>query len=395
MGKIAFFCILAWGHTNPTLEVVRILTERGNEVWYYSYDMFREKISAAGARFISCDSYDIQTRLSREDAERIVRDIAFSTEILVNTTLALDDAIIDEMKQWKPDCIVADSMAIWGKLIAAKLGIPFVSSTTTFAFNRYSAGIMKQGLGELLGMLRSASKAGKHLKRLRLKGYSVKNVLSLIQNDNDTNTIVYTSPEFQPCSGTFSDKYTFVGPSIRKSEYNAKVSDRRCIYISLGTVLTQNVPFFRNCIAALRDSADPVIMSVGDLIDVGDLGDIPENFQVERSVDQIAVLQNASVFLTHCGMNSVNEALYYEVPLILYPQTKEQQGVAYRVREMGAGIDLKENSPFAVREAVREAGRNPVYKENARKIAESFRNCGGPGLAADMIMQAAKKRIEM
>ena len=36
------------------------------------------------------------------------------------------------------DCIVADSMAVWGKAIALKLNIPFVSSTTTFAFNEHS-----------------------------------------------------------------------------------------------------------------------------------------------------------------------------------------------------------------------------------------------------------------
>lgn len=43
MVKIAFFCIPAYGHTNPTLEVVRELIKRNHEVHYYSYNMMKEK----------------------------------------------------------------------------------------------------------------------------------------------------------------------------------------------------------------------------------------------------------------------------------------------------------------------------------------------------------------
>ena len=236
MSKIAFFCIPAHGHTNPTLEVVKELVSRGNEVRYYSYDCFKEKIEATGADYISCDSYDIQMKLTQKDGERMAKDIAFSTEILVKTTLAMDDTIIDEMSQWKPDCIVADSMAMWGKLAAYKLSIPFISSTTTFAFNRYSAKIMKQDITQLFTMLLSIPKANKFMKQLRAKGYPVKNVLSVVQIVNDTNTIVYTSPQFQPCADTFSDKYTFVGPSIRTLDYEVIKPQRKTIYISMGTV---------------------------------------------------------------------------------------------------------------------------------------------------------------
>lgn len=386
MSKIAFFCIPAHGHTNPTLGVVRELVSRGNEVWYYSYDVMREKIEAAGATYISCDKYDIQMTLKPEDGERISKDIAFSMEVLVNTTLALDDALFAQMKEWKPDCIVADSVAIWGKLLAMKLDVPFVSSTTTFAFNRYSAKIMKQSLSELMKMMFSMSKAKKSLERLQQKGYPVRNVLSVVQNDNETDTVVYTSPEFQPCAETFSEKYVFVGPSVRAVETPVKKIAKRMLYISLGTVNNQNAVFFKNCMEAFQDSDMDVILSIGDLVDTKDLGRIPENFRVERKVDQIAVLQQADCFLTHCGMNSVNEALYYEVPLVLFPQTKEQGGVAYRVNELGAGIYLKENSAAAIKTAVREVMDKDVYRENAKKIAESFRKCGGAKAAADKIL---------
>lgn len=392
MSKIAFFCIPAHGHTNPTLAVVKELINRGNEVWYYSYDIMKEKIESTGAKYISCDKYDIQMQLKPEDADRVGKDIAFSTEILVKTTLALDEAVYEDMKAWKPDCIVADSVATWGKLTAMKLHVPFVCSTTTFAFNKYSARIMKQDFKQLFQMMLSMGKSKKYIKMLQEKGYPVKNIISIVQNDKDTNTIVYTSPEFQPFSETFSDKYVFVGPSIRKSDQEVNKSDKKTLYISLGTVNNQVTSFFQNCISAFQDSDLNVIMSVGGIINLNDLGTIPENIKVERNVDQINVLQQADVFLTHCGMNSVSEALYYQVPLILFPQTNEQSGVAYRVNELGAGIYLKENSVAAIQQAVKEILENSLYRSNAQKISESFHNCGGAKAAADRILFIAEKR---
>lgn len=389
MSKIAFFCIPAHGHTNPTLGVVKELVNRGNEVWYYSYDTMKEKIESTGAKYISCDPYDIQMQLKPEDADRVGKDIAFSTEILVKTTLALDEAILNDMKEWKPDCIVADSVAAWGKLTAMKLNIPFICSTTTFAFNKYSARIMKQNIGQLFQMLFSMGKSKKFIRMLQEKGYPVKNIISIVQNDNDTNTIVYTSPEFQPFSETFSDRYLFVGPSVPKSDQENRKFGQKNIYISLGTVNNQDLSFFQNCLEAFKDTDYHVTMSVGNIVNVNQLGIIPENINVEKSVDQIEVLKRSDVFITHCGMNSVNEALYYQVPLVLFPQTNEQEGVAYRVHELGAGQYLKENNSKSIREVVKEVLSNPFYKQNAVKIAESFYRCGGVKAAADFIEKTA------
>lgn len=44
-------------HIPPTIGVVAELTKRGHEVWYYSFNMFKEEIESAGAKFISCDEY--------------------------------------------------------------------------------------------------------------------------------------------------------------------------------------------------------------------------------------------------------------------------------------------------------------------------------------------------
>ena len=392
MSKIAFFCIPAHGHTNPTLEVVKELIHQGYEVRYYSYECMREKIESTGAEYISCDDYDFEQKLTPADGKRIAEDMSFAIEILVNSTLAMDAALLVQIKQWDPDCIVADSMALWGKLIAKKLNIPFVSSTTTFAFNKDSAKVMQGSLKDLFKILIQMGKAQKHIKRLQENGYDIKNVIEIIQNDNDTNTIVYTSPEFQPYSDTFSDKYVFVGPSIRPTNDVFEKAREKLVYISMGTVNNDMTTFYKNCIDALKDSDYQVVLSVGSQVDIRQLeeyvtkSESKAQFYVLPYVDQIAVLEKADVFLTHCGMNSVSEALYSKVPLVMYPQTNEQKGVAFRVNELGAGMYLSGDSISDIQIAVKELLQRPEYKEQAAVISDSFFKCGGSKAAVEKIL---------
>lgn len=387
MSKIVFFCIPAHGHTNPTLAVVRELVSRGHQVWYYSYNAFREKIESAGATFISCDDYDIESKLSAKDSARIGKDLAFSTKILVDTTLALDGKISREMEELKPDCIVADSMALWGKAVAMKLGIPFVSSTTTFAFNKHSAKIMKQSLTDLFKMLLVMPKASKQVNRLKAKGYPINNILDIIANDENTHTIVYTSPEFQPFSDTFSEKYAFVGPLIRPATEKIEKTREKLVYISMGTVNNDMLPFYRSCIDAFSSTDYQVIMSVGNLVSMGDFANLPENISVYSQVDQIAVLEGADVFVSHAGMNSVSESLYFEVPLVLLPQTSEQKGVAEQVLNLGAGIKIDKADGNSVLNGVEKILADYSYKKNAVTISKSFKNSSGAKGAAGKILE--------
>ncbi len=387
MSKIVFFNIPAQGHTNPTLGVVSELVSLGHEVWYYSYNIIREKIESTGANFVSCDDYDAEMKLNAKESARLGNDLAFSTKILVDTTLSLDDKVCREMEALRPDCIVADSMAIWGKAIALKLGIPFVSSTTTFAFNQHSSKIMKQGFGDLLKMFLSMPKTSKQIRRLKDRGYPVKNILDIIGSDDNSNTVVYTSTHFQPCADTFSEKYAFVGPSIRPATTKIEKIKDKLVYVSMGTVNTDMLHFYKTCIKAFMETDYQVIMSVGSFISIEDLGVLPGNISVFSHVDQIAVLQKADVFISHCGMNSVSESLYFEVPLVMAPQTTEQKGVCRRVIELGAGIKLDKIDENCMRNAINQVFNDDSYKRNAVTISESFKNSSGAKGAADKIIK--------
>lgn len=383
MSNIMFFSIPAHGHTNPTIGVVAELVRRGHRVRYYSFDEFQEKIESTGAEFISCDGYLPPAPENLDD--KVGKDFASLIEMVVDTTLHMDSRMEADMREFQPDCVLSDSVCFWGKLFAWKYGIPFVCSTTTFAFNCYSSKLMKQNFTEMFRMVLGIPRIGNSMKKLRKAGYEVKDFLSILQNDNDTDTIVYTSKLFQPMAETFSDRYAFVGPSVVNIRPEQKENQRAQIYISLGTVLNDNIRFYRECIKGLADLDCDVVISVGRKTDVEKLGPFPDSFSVYPYVDQVEVLARSDVFLTHCGMNSVNESLYLGVPMILYPQHSEENAVAARVEQLGAGVRLIRADAKHIQKAVKEVLEHPEYRMNAQKIREDFLKCGGSVQASDFI----------
>lgn len=156
----------------------------------------------------------------------------------------------------------------------------------------------------------------------------------------------------------------------------------RTIYISMGTVV-EDSNFFRNCIEALRNTDYQVIISLGQRDEP--LSDLPDNIEVYDFVDQMAVLTITDVFITHCGMNSVSEALYYQVPLVMFPQTREQGAVAKRTSELGAGAILNSSNPSAIAKCVSDVIGNTKYKEATADISKSFKESGGKEKAKEFL----------
>ena len=371
MPNIAFFSIYAYGHINPTLPVVKELINRGNKVWYYSFKEFKKKIESTGAIFIECDKY--LPPLNDKDTKKIGKDFTLLIDMSIDTTINMEkDNISKQLQELHIDCIVSDSICTWGKLFAQKLNISYVCSTTTFAFNQHTVKLMKQSFSEMFYMFKGMPKM-------------IKKPQEIFSNNNNTNTIVYTSKEFQPMADTFSDKYAFIGTSIFKPIEHLKKNDKKVVYISLGTVLNDNLDFYKKCILAFKNSNLKVIISVGKNTDISKLGDIPDDFIVKNSVNQVAVLEIADCFISHSGMNSVNESLYYGVPMILYPQHSEELAVTNRVIELGAGIRLKRQSTNSIYDTVMEVLNNTSYKNNAQKISQGLKSSGGAKSGADFI----------
>ena len=387
MKKIMLFCIPAHGHTNPMLAVAAALVRRGNAVRFYSFSQFEEKIRAAGAEYISCDRF-LQELSAREEAA--LKEVSTTEMTLqdLRITKNMTDFLDSEYAEFRPDAVYTDSVCFWGKLSAWKYKVPMVVSTSTFAFNQLSSGYMKNSPKEIFGLIAGLPRIKRELNTLEPLGYHVRSVLSLVQSDNQTDSVVYTSKRMQPCAASFSAHYAFVGPSLQTNTLPQKNAERPLVYISMGTVINDRPDFYKSCIEALRELPVDVIISCGDAVDPQSLGALPENVQVFPHVDQVELLAKTSVFITHCGMNSVSESLFMAAPMVLFPQTNEQRAVARRVTELGAGLLLGDDSAEGIRNAVQKILQEKQYTEAAAECSADLRACPGAEGAAEFIEQA-------
>ena len=343
------------------LPVTAELVKRGNIVRFYSFDEFGEKIKATGAAFVSCSAF--LPKLTEKE-EKKLKNISLTEMSIqdIRITLNMNDFLEKELKEFQPDVIYTDSVCFWGKLNAWKFNVP--------------------------DMIFGLPKIAKELKTLEPYGYHVKRTLDLVQSDNNTDSVVYTTRRFQPCVESFSNHYAFVGPSLFSDKKPDKKKDKPLVYISLGTVINERPDFYKNCMKALGDMNIDVIISCGSYLDRSTLGEIPANVQVFPYVNQLDILAGADAFISHCGMNSASESMYMATPLVLYPQTGEQYAVARKVSELGAGTMLKDDSPEGIKAAVSEVLNNPSYAKAAKVCSDDFRSAPGAAGAAQFIENA-------
>ena len=155
--------------------------------------------------------------------------------------------------------------------------------------------------------------------------------------------VVYTTRAFNGDLDVCEPDYLFVGPSLDRRQpactlnFN-RLGERKLLYIALGSLSTGFLGFYKTCIEAFRDAEMQVCMSVGDKCDPALLGKLPPNVHVGRFLPQLTILRHADAFITHAGFNSVNEALYFGVPMLALPQVNDQHMVAKRLTDLRLGV---------------------------------------------------------
>jgi MGT family glycosyltransferase len=113
----------------------------------------------------------------------------------------------------------------------------------------------------------------------------------------------------------------------------------------------------------------------------------PENFIVQERVPQLELLPHLDAVVCHGGHNTVCESLSHGLPLVVIPIAYDQSHVAGRVIQVESGIRLnyKRFKAVHLQTAVWEIIRNPVYKEAAQRIQQSFEESGGATTAANLL----------
>jgi zeaxanthin glucosyltransferase len=95
---------------------------------------------------------------------------------------------------------------------------------------------------------------------------------------------------------------------------------------------------------------------------------------VVKDAPQLALLRRADLMITHSGLNSVKECLYFGVPMVTFPGTNDQFGIAARVahHQVGASGDFRKSSSAEIRQLVARVTSSAAIRQNLERMRQAF-----------------------
>jgi len=395
MAKILLVNIGLHGHVNPTLGLAGELVAQGHELRFLATEEFAESIERTGARFVSYPS--VVGRRTAETAQQQALAAARGEAPPAQASgmarfceefVATLPALRREIAAYAPDLVIYDLVAVAAKIVADHFGIPTVQFFTTYASNEHYD-LMRESFAKHDSPARGRLDAWRAPLTRALEEQGLSGAAMSLSGVTPPANLVFMPRGFQPRGETFDQRFRFCGPCFARQPENAAVpflppGDGPLMVVCLGSVFHEWPEFFRDCIAAFKDTRWRVVMGIGSRIDPRALGPIPSNFTVAAQIPQVPLLAHADLFVGHGGMNSTMESLAHGVPLVVIPQIEEQAITAARVAAMQLGVSLKrqEVDAAALAAACAQVHQSSIMKANAVAFQREIEASGGAAAAA-------------
>ena len=354
------------GHTNPTLPLAKALVGRGHSVTYINAEAFREPVEKTGAKFEPYGKY-YPEHPTENQKKRMSFRAAFDTALEIG-------------ERENPDLLVYEMFFHPGIEVAKRLQIPCVRQFSQSAWSEAAWNNAPKMFRLSARLIDRQILSYDDIRHMGIIGRSSLHD-GIIGAKTELN-IVYLPEQFQPERDSLDEKYVFTVPHPERETGEIKIPfdemKKPIVYISLGSIIS-NKGFCKECIRAFGGKPLSVILNTGK-IRPETLGRIPGNIYACSFVPQIEVLRHTDVFLTHCGMNSVNEALYEGVPMVAMPFVNDQITNARRITELGLGKRVR-SFPSRGKElyrAVCEVAGDGEIKRNVLAMRDAVRTQTDP-----------------
>lgn len=105
--------------------------------------------------------------------------------------------------------------------------------------------------------------------------------------------------------------------------------------VTISSQRGDDLPLAEMALEALADMPLRVALTLGPGHDPHELKSQPPNAHIEQSIPHSAVLERASLLVSHAGHGSVMKALWHGTPMVLVPWGRDQPGVAARAQALG------------------------------------------------------------
>ncbi len=351
-------------HIYPSLGVIRELMVRGHEVTYVVGDQQAELVPDGAPHVGYHSALPEADRAWSEDPGEAMQLFLDEEITALPHVLALDP----------PDAVLYDIGGYAGRVAAHRWGVPAIQLSPTYvAWEGY-----EEDMAEFTATLKGSESGARYFA-------GVRSWLDANGMDIDADSflgrpekcVVLIPRVLQPNAERVGPQFVFTGPCLDENRVTGWTpdGDGPLAYVAFGTAYTDNLEIYRACVEALSDyrlviatgKVDPAALGVG-----------------ERTQPQLDVLAHADVFVTHAGMGSASESLWFGVPTVAIPQAVDQFTNAAQLEAVGAGVHLpaEQVTVDTVRDAVARARE---CAPRVRELREEIRRTGGVSGSADAI----------
>lgn len=371
----------ARGHVNPNLPVMTELVARGHRVSYTCPERFAPVVASSGATplVVASDAPD------ESRGERWPDAGVPAMQIFLDEARGVYPQLVAALDGDRPDAVLYDGSGWAGHALARVHGLPRLALFPHIvAWEGYEQDMA--GAWSFLDEPDGVAWRRAFDDWLDGVGAGVDNHAFL----NDPERCAVLIPEaMQPnVDRVDAGVYTFVGPVLdhRPHQEDWPAPDRPLLLVTLGSNYTDRPAFFRDVLAAMREPGWETVVAIGAHVDPDALGPVPDHVTLRRWVPQLAVLEHASVFVTHAGMGGCGEGLFHGVPMVAVPQAVDQFGNAEQLVGLGVAERLPagEVTPERLRAAVERVSSSPEVAARCAEQRATARAAGGAPAAADI-----------
>ncbi|MFE1599729.1 glycosyltransferase [Methylobacterium sp. ID0610] len=408
--KVLLCSTPATGHLNPLLAIARMLADQGHEVAVLSGTGFRDRIEAAGARFLALtgkadfDGRDLLTVAPEltttppgPDWLRIAMERVF-----VDRVPDQHRSLRDALRAFPAGVVIGDDMffGVLPALLGPRAERPAIvlCGTSILHCSRedkappfiglHPAGTPGQRAEyQRIAQEHAAAVDGPVSRRLNgvlaelglppLSTTLFDSVVRLADAYLQLSVPGFEFPFVLPPTVRFVGALPIVPDQAPLPPWADDLDGgRKVVLVTQGTVANHDFGLLVGpTLAALADEPDilTVVTAGGRGLDAVP-GPIPANARLAAYLPFEWVLPRIDAMVTNGGYGSVNQALSHGVPLVAAGLTEDKADVNARIAWSGAGIDLRTNNPApeAIRRAVRTVLDAPRHRLHARRLAAEF-----------------------
>lgn len=397
--RFALVCPPYASHIAAFEAIGEALLARGHDVAILAHGGVGPELTLEGASFLALpgDAADLETL--RNDAGgrngvvrlwKILQGGARATADIARHAPAL-------LRQAGIEALLVDEMEPGGGLVARSLGLPYLSVACSLPVEDDPAlpppyigwpyDPSPQGLKRNRGGRRVADMI------LRPQRQAIKRAAALLGVDgveriedclSSLATLSQTVAEFD--FPRADDTHVRpLGPfrRFRPVSLFAPKERRPLVYASFGTMQGHRLDLFKAVAAACRTLGLRLVVAHCGGLDADGAAGIDAEL-VTDFVDQRAMLRQATICVTHGGLNTALDAVEAGVPMLVLPMAFDQPGVAARVAHHGIGLALtpRKVDRHSVEAALLRLMAEPGFARNAERIGRSIAATGGAAEAA-------------